>query len=132
MGYNPKLWGPEGWHFIHYVALNYPERPTQKDKNNYLKFLNSLTETLPCPGCAYNFAEKLKNHPPPLDNRIKFFEWTVDMHNQVNVSNGKPKITYEKALKDLSKKRDNQIIKESFIISASIYILLLNLFLIKK
>ena len=32
MGYNPKLWGSEGWYFIHYVALNYPVNPTEKDK----------------------------------------------------------------------------------------------------
>jgi hypothetical protein len=29
MGISPKVWGKEGWHFIHYVALNYPDKPTQ-------------------------------------------------------------------------------------------------------
>ena len=126
MGYSPKLWGSEGWHFIHFVALNYPEKPSEEDKNNYYKFLKSLEFTIPCEGCAYNFSEKLKKSPPNLNSRKEFFEWTVDVHNQVNKQNGKKILSYKEAYKKTFKKRDIEILKDSTLFSTmSIAILLL-------
>lgn len=125
MGYNPQIWGPEGWHFIHFVALNYPINPTDEDKRRYNSFFQSLKHTLPCEGCSYNFGEKLKKHPPRLEDRKSLFEWTVDMHNEVNISTGKPKITYDEAIKKISekgelknKKEDLKILQESFAITS--------------
>jgi len=47
MGVSPKHWGREGWKFIHWVALTYPNKPTDKDKKNYLQFFESLQDVLP-------------------------------------------------------------------------------------
>jgi hypothetical protein len=99
MGYSPQLWGKQGWHFIHYVALNYPINPTPEDKKKYLDFLNNLHQVLPCPFCGMHFKENMEKHPPRLDNREEFFNWTVDMHNFVNELNGKKKLTYAQAFK---------------------------------
>jgi hypothetical protein len=118
MGYNPKIWGPEAWHFIHFVALNYPINPTEDDKRRYNNFFHSLQYTLPCEGCAYNFGEKLKKHPPKLESRKSLFEWTVDIHNEVNESNGKKKLTYEEAIRKIDMKQDLKILKESFAITS--------------
>ena len=74
MGYNPKLWGNEGWYFIHFVALNYPIKPTKEDKEKYTLFFESLKRTLPCEGCAFNWAQKIEKYPPKLDNRKSLFE----------------------------------------------------------
>ncbi len=103
MGISPLLWGKEAWHFIHYVALSYPEKPTEKDKQEYMKFLLSLQQILPCPICADNFRKKMEKHPPKLESKQAFFEWTVDVHNSVNESNGKAKLSYDAAEKEIIK-----------------------------
>jgi FAD-linked sulfhydryl oxidase len=113
MGYSPKLWGREGWHFIHYIALNYPPTPTEKEKNIYLQFFNSLETIIPCPFCGQHFAENMKNNPPRLENNKELFNWTVEMHNLVNKQNGKKELTPEQALKQLNKKRQIVVIKEN-------------------
>lgn len=118
MGFNPKMWGPEGWWFIHLTALNYPLKPTKKDKENYLKFFESLKDTLPCEGCAFNFGEKLKKTPPKLESREALFKWTVDVHNEVNESNKKPKLSYEEAFKKIAEKKDLELLKDSFMITS--------------
>ena len=120
MGYSPKIWGKEGWHFIHMTALNFPLEPTEEDRKNYMQFLESLQFVLPCEGCAYNWSEKLKTHPPKMENRDEFFRWTVDMHNQVNVSNGKKEINYEDALKRLDEKRKLESLKDSFVLTSAL------------
>jgi FAD-linked sulfhydryl oxidase len=103
MGISPLMWGKQGWHFIHYVALNYPDKPTEEDKKVYLDFLNNLENILPCPICGHHFKENMENHPPKMNSKMEFFNWTVDMHNFVNESNGKKKVSYEKALDELTK-----------------------------
>ena len=120
MGYSPKEWGSEGWHLIHYASLNYPLNPTEEDKKNYLSFLESLKFVLPCEGCAFNWSEKLKQHPPKLNSRKEFFEWTVDMHNQVNKTNGKKTLTYAEALKKISKKKTIEYRKDAALLVGTI------------
>jgi hypothetical protein len=117
MGISPKLWGNEGWHFIHMTALNYPEKPTEQDKKNYTQFLESLVYTLPCEGCSFNWLKKLRETPPNLNSRKEFFEWTVDRHNEVNKSNGKREISYDEALKKINTKKSVESLKDSFIIA---------------
>ena len=118
MGYSPKLWGSEGWYFIHFVALNYPLHPSEKDKENYMQFLNSLQHTLPCEGCSYNFGEKMKTHPPNLNSRIEFFNWTVDVHNSVNRQTKKKELSYEEAFNAVAKRKEIERLKDSFIITS--------------
>jgi len=120
MGFSPKQWGNEGWHLIHYVTLNYPSSPTEEDKKRYIGFLESLQYVLPCEGCSYNWGLKVKEHPPKLDNRKEFFEWSVDMHNEVNKSHGKKELTYEEALKQIANKKKKELIKDSILLTGSI------------
>ena len=37
---NPKIWGPSTWIFLHSISFSYPEKPTKKDKKNYIFFKN--------------------------------------------------------------------------------------------
>jgi hypothetical protein len=103
MGYSSTLWGKEGWHFIHYVALNYPEHPTDEDKRKYKLFFELLCVVLPCPFCAVHFEENMAKLPIRLENSKELFEWTIDMHNEVNKDNGKPILSYEEALAEINK-----------------------------
>jgi hypothetical protein len=98
MGFSPLQWGRQGWHFIHAVALGYSNTPTEEEKKAASDFINSLTIILPCIHCATNFKEKIEKYPPRLDNSKDFFEWTVDIHNEVNKENGKDVLSYNQAL----------------------------------
>jgi hypothetical protein len=93
MGLNPKLWGKEGWRFIHFVAVTYD--PSKKEA--YLNFFQNLPKILPCPVCGEHFKENMAKMPPRMESNQTVFEWTVDMHNLVNKENGKKIYTYDQA-----------------------------------
>jgi hypothetical protein len=97
MGLSPALWGKEGWRFIHYVAVTY--HPSKKEE--YLQFFQNLPEILPCPICGSHFKINMENHPPNMENAKTLFNWTVDMHNFVNIQNGKKILNYEQAYNEL-------------------------------
>jgi hypothetical protein len=124
MGIYPPYWGRQAWHFIHFVAYNYPLEPTEGDKVVYMNFLKSLSKVLPCPICGVHFERHMKEMPPRLDNRKEFFEWTIDMHNEVNKMNGKPILSYDEAIIQL--KKNSRVVngEENFDLSAKAHLLL--------
>jgi len=93
MGVSPKLWGKEGWRFIHFVAITYD--PSKKEE--FLTFFQNLPKILPCPVCGKHFKENMAKMPPRMESNQTLFEWTVDMHNLVNKENGKKIYTYDQA-----------------------------------
>ena len=101
----PSAWGPGAWKLIHYAALAYPENPTNEDKQNYMNFFTSLQYILPCPACAKNFKKNLEKFPlrESLDNNKTLFQWTVDIHNEVNKESNKKEYSYEEALEIYTK-----------------------------
>ena len=97
MGLSPKLWGKEGWRFIHFVAITYD--PSKKEE--FLNFFQNLPKILPCPVCGKHFKENMAKLPPRMESNQTLFEWTVDMHNLVNKENGKKIYTYDQAYNDM-------------------------------
>jgi hypothetical protein len=85
---------------MHMIALNYPDRPSPSDKLNYKLFFESLKDVLPCLACADNYAEHLQELPIDryLDSAGNLFAWTVHVHNIVNESQGKRKVSVQEAL----------------------------------
>jgi hypothetical protein len=101
MGLGPDVWGPHGWKFIHFISLGYPRKPTDDDKNNYRNFFNMIPNILPCSICSNHFKENLIKHPLTddiMNDRIKLLNWSIDMHNEVNLITNKPIIDYEQGL----------------------------------
>lgn len=96
----PKIWGPHGWKFLHYVSLGYPNNPSEEDKRNYKNFYTSLQHILPCAKCANNYSHNLKKYPIDnhLGSRDTLVRWVIDIHNQVNNELNKKEYTYEEAL----------------------------------
>ena len=127
-------WGPQAWSFIHYIALSYPDNPTEEDKNNYKDFYINLQNVLPCPKCASNYKDNLERIPidTSLVGNKELFKWTIDIHNMVNNELGKRKYTYEEVfkiyLKDTSKETNNIFI----IISGALLIILVGYLIIKN
>lgn len=113
MGLIPKIWGSEGWHFIHSIALSYPINPTDEEKEKYKKFLFTLPDVLPCSICGEHFKENLEKFSPKLDSREDFWKWSVDVHNEVNKSNDKPTLSYDEAYKEFEKNYTKNFDKEN-------------------
>lgn len=102
-------WGPPMWKTIHYVALGYPENPTEEDKQAYEQFYTNIYKIIPCKKpCSVHYKNMVSEFPVKnfLDNRDRLFEWTVIVHNKVNTRLGKPIISLDKARNMYDKKKD--------------------------
>ena len=91
----PEVWGPFFWHTIHIAAMGYPQEPTYSDKKATKEFYESLQTVIPCPICREHYKSHLVKMPigPSLDNRKDLFQWTLDLHNEVNEMLGKRRYT---------------------------------------
>ena len=89
----PAVWGKHVWYSIHFVSLEYPLAPSEKDKENYFEFYRNLAKVLPCAICREHFKKVWMHHPlttDRLNSRESLFAWTVEVHNMVNTDLGKP------------------------------------------
>jgi hypothetical protein len=101
MSLNPIIWGPHAWIFLHSVTLSYSNCPTNNEKQNMKKFMNSVGKILPCEKCRNNFKKHILKHElnnNVLNSKKSLVKWMLNMHNEVNHSTGKEKITYEQLL----------------------------------
>jgi hypothetical protein len=112
---DPEVWGPHGWIFLHCITLAYPDCPSKVDKEAMKNFFISLGPVLPCEKCRNNFTKHLIKYPLTdsiLCSRDKLVRWLIDIHNEINEINGKPKVTYDDVLFDylhmISKTRTTQ------------------------
>ena len=105
-GMMTSIWGPPLWHFLHTMSFNYPCKPTEKDKQHYKKFVDSLKYILPCKYCRDNLSNNLKQSKystAVFKNRTTFSRWMYTLHETVNkmlgkksnISFNKVKETYE-------------------------------------
>lgn len=89
-------WGPIFWRTIHTMAMCYPGRVRE---TTYKTFYRLLAEMIPCHKCASLYKEKLKTMPLDdyMDDSVHLFSWTVELHNRVNHSLGKPRMDVQEA-----------------------------------
>ena|ERR1700747_2827213 len=102
----PSKWSKFAWPFLHLLVLEYPENPTNDDKNNYRIWITYLGFVLPCNKCANNFQNNLKKLPlsdKVLSSRENLCTWMIDMHNLVNLELDKRLLTYDEALDEIEK-----------------------------
>ena len=92
---DPEIWGPHAWLFLHTITFNYPKNPTIVDRNNYYDFFNSLQNVLPCHKCQEHFKLNLQKFPIQLQSRRHLVQWLINMHNAVNIQNGKEIWSYD-------------------------------------
>jgi hypothetical protein len=98
----PEIWGPHAWIFMHSVTFDYPDNPTPEIQNRYKLFFESLQYVLPCELCRNHYTKNLKKFPinnHVLKTRKNLIEWLIDLHNNVNKSNKKPKLSYKEVVK---------------------------------
>ena len=102
----PTIWGPYGWLFLHSVTMEYPDKPSSKDKKQMEAFFNSLKHVLPCDTCSRNLIKNMRKTPltkKVLSSRDNLVVWLIEIHNDVNKSNGKKVLSVKEALQALDK-----------------------------
>ena len=98
---SPLIWGNSGWNFLHYITFTYPNNPTLDDKETYLNFFSLVGKVLPCKNCRINFEKHQIKYPINdivLSNKENLVKWLINVHNEVNIMNGKKIYTYEQVL----------------------------------
>jgi len=88
-GMQTRVWGPAGWLFLHSIAQNYPWKPTDEQKQNYLNFFTLTGNVLPCRYCRESYQQFIKESDTKLDisklkSRFTLVKWLYDIHNKVN------------------------------------------------
>lgn len=78
------------------MAAQYPKNPTDRQKGLMKGLIDGIAEFYPCPTCAIDFREKIKQSPPKLENNRELSVWFCDRHNEVNVKLGKKKFDCDK------------------------------------
>lgn len=100
MIFNPEVWGPHYWFFLHTIAESYPKTPNEVTKKKYYDLIQNIPLFIPIEEMGNKFSEMLDKYPvsPYLDNRDSFVRWMHFIHNKFNVMLGKEEISLPTAL----------------------------------
>jgi hypothetical protein len=100
MNFNPEIWGPYYWFFLHTVAESYPMHPNEVTKRKYYDLIQNIPMFIPNDDISEKFSRMLDKYPvtPYLDNRDSFVRWVHFMHNKINNKLGKQEISLPNAL----------------------------------
>ena len=94
---NIKKWGSSGWLYLMAIALQYPDNPTQDDRENYKTFFLANQHVIPCGLCRKHYSDNLEIFTlteEVLHSRRTLAQWINKMRNAVNKSNKKPEVDF--------------------------------------
>jgi hypothetical protein len=134
---SPNIWGSSGWNFLHYITFTYPNEPTEEDKDTYLNFFKFVGKVLPCKNCRINYEKHQEKYPLNdivLYNKENLIKWLIDIHNEVNLMNGKKVLSYDEVINNYFGKNNKKIYKlnKKSMILLFIFIVIIILCLILK
>lgn len=95
-------WFKHFWYVFHMAAIMAPPVPTNEDRDRMRVFYIVFGQSIPCKTeCQGDYFRIINNvFPFRYYTGEDLWEWTVDVHNEVNKKLGKMPISYNKA-KDL-------------------------------
>lgn len=106
-----RFWGPLGWMTFHSVSLNYPDQPSDADKEIVDVFMAAFGSSITCPTCRQHFSDTFgvyrRIHPDWNSSRYNFFLMSVRIHNAVNRRLDKP--SPRSVAESLEKLRSNTV-----------------------
>ena len=113
--FDPEVWGPHYWIFLHTVSYTYPLHPTAVTKRKYYDLINNFSLFIPNQKIGNDFNKLLDNFPvtPYLVNRDSFIRWVHFIHNQINKKLNKPEISLQEALKIYYLKYENNYVRDA-------------------
>lgn len=93
----PSEWGPPLWKEMHIKTYNYPHKPTGKDKRDIVNYFKNIVNEIPCLICQKHYNQYLREHPVDrnANSRKQLTRWLIDLHNKINVLNGKRVYSYK-------------------------------------
>jgi len=81
---------------LHSISINYPDNPTEIEKQICYRFLEMFSESITCHICKTHFMRMLQTykviHPEYLNSKQDFFLFIVRAHNTVNRRLDKPTV----------------------------------------
>ena len=100
MLFEPSVWGPHYWFFLHTVAECYPENPNEVLKRKYYDLIQNIPLFIPISEIGDKFSRLLDKYPvtPYLCSKQSFVRWMHFIHNKINVSLEKPELSLPEAL----------------------------------
>ena len=102
MNFEPEIWGPHYWFFLHTVSESYPIHPTSVTKKKYYDLILNFPLFIPNQEIGNKFSQMLDKYPvsPYLDSRDSFVRWVHFIHNRMNTKIGKEQMSMEVALEN--------------------------------
>lgn len=88
--------GPTIWAGLHLLCLSAPHELDSETHSQFVSYISSLKSLIPCKDCRTHFSQILLSNPVPISD---IFTWSVNIHNIVNESLGKPILDCLKARK---------------------------------
>jgi len=100
MFFDPTIWGPHYWFFLHTIAESYPEHPNEVTKRKYYDLIQNMPIFIPISEIGNKFSHLLDKYPitPYLCSKESFVRWMHFIHNKINVSLAKQEISLPEAL----------------------------------
>jgi len=95
MNFDPIVWGPHFWFFLHTIAHSYPTTPNEVTKRKYYDMIQNMPLFIPVSDIGDRFSNLLDKYPvsPYLGSRESFVRWVHFIHNKVNVILGKDEMS---------------------------------------
>lgn len=96
MKFEPEVWGPHYWFFLHTVAQTYPDFPNEVTKRKYYDLIQNFPLFIPVIEIGNKFSVFLDKYPvsPYLKNRESFKRWVNFIHNKINTTIRKNEMSY--------------------------------------
>lgn len=82
--------GQSTWTFLHTMAAYYPEKAELDQQKTMIGFIEGLSQFYPCDHCAEHLRTEIKINPPRVASNVELSDWFCQIHNEVNVRQGKP------------------------------------------
>jgi len=91
-----ETWGHSGWKFLHACSFMYDHKSKNR-RREYINAYKNIGNILPCGKCRQHYNEYQTKHPIEniIDEPYGLAKWLVDLHNEVNEDQNKPRVDFE-------------------------------------
>jgi hypothetical protein len=109
--FDPAVWGPHYWMFLHTVAYSYPVYPNEVTKRKYYDLIHNMPLFIPNEKVGNEFSRMLDQYPvtPYLDKKESFVRWMNFIHNKINVLLEKDEMSLANAESAYFARYDNRV-----------------------